>query len=220
MINIQSYEHFSFDLWMTIIRSNPEFKPKRNVLLKNYFDVKKPIEDVANAVRYYDVLFNTISEKTGNHIEREEVFYLILNNLDVNINDISSKDLAEFFKQADQLFLNYLPQLIWKDVESTLLQIKEANKTANILSNTAFIHGNSLRIVLKELGLYDYFSFMIFSDEVGVSKPNIKIFEYLYSETLKLKKVEKNKILHIGDNPIADVNGARDFGVDSQLITF
>jgi len=205
---------------MTIIKSNPEFKPKRNALLKKRFEISGSLEEIANIVRYYDVLFNTISEKTGNHIAREEVFYLILNQLKVNIDEISSNSLAEFFNEADQLFINHFPELIWRDVENVLQQIHEENKTANVLSNTAFIHGDSLRIVLKELQLDKYFSFMIFSDEIGVSKPNIKIFEYLYSNVLKIKNIKKNQILHIGDNPIADYEGALKFGFEAKIITF
>lgn len=220
MIEIDRYEHFSFDLWMTIIKSNPQFKPKRTQLLKDIFSLNKGTEEIDAVIRHYDNLFNTISEKTGNHIEREEVFLLILNDLGVNVRDLSMKELDLFFEKSDELFVENVPLIIWKDVHVFLDNIKAEGKTASILSNTAFIHGSSIRKVLEMLDLEKYFSFMIFSDEIGVSKPNFEIFEYLYKNTKQLKTITKSQILHIGDNPVADYQGAISFGIGAELVKF
>ncbi|MPT33171.1 MAG: phosphoglycolate phosphatase [Chryseobacterium sp.] len=219
-IDIDSYEHFSFDLWMTIIRSNPQFKPKRTVLLKEYFDIDKNVEEIDRVIRHYDNLFNIISEKTGNHIEREEVFFLILASLGKDIQGISVDDLRGFFMRSDKLFIENIPLIIWKDIDQLLKKIKEKEKTASILSNTAFIYGDSLRKVLRQLELEQYFSFMIFSDEIGLSKPNIKIFEYLYKKTQELRPLHRSQIIHIGDNKIADQNGALSYGMNAKLVKF
>ncbi|WP_027382271.1 HAD family hydrolase [Epilithonimonas caeni] len=219
-IDIDSYEHFSFDLWMTIIRSNPQFKPKRTVLLKEYFDIDKNVEEINKVIRHYDNLFNVISEKTGNHIEREEVFFLILASLGKDIQGISVDDLRGFFIRSDKLFLENIPLIIWKDIDHLLKKIKEKEKTASILSNTAFIHGDSLRKVLRQLELEQYFSFMIFSDEIGMSKPNIKIFEYLYKKTQELRPLHRSQIIHVGDSKIADQNGALSYGMNAKLVKF
>lgn len=220
MIDIQSFDHFSFDLWMTIIKSNPQFKPKRTILFQDFFSINKSLETINKVVRYYDNLYNHISEKTGKHITREEVFFLILDALEKDITDITQDQLKDFFSEADTLFLNNIPEILWKDIHHVLEEIKSQGKTANILSNTAFIHGDSLRKVLNKLGIGQYFSFMIFSDEVGFSKPNIKIFEYLYQEALKINVKDKSKIIHIGDNNFADYNGAKNFGIHAKLVKF
>ena len=219
-IDIDSYEHFSFDLWLTIIKSNPDFKFKRDTLFKDFFSIGKDIDEVRKTIRHYDVLFNRISEKTGNHIEREEVFLLFLDALGKDIETITEENLKEFFRQVDELFLNNMPVLLWENIEEILIKIKEKNKTASILSNTAFIHGDSLRKVLEHHGLADYFSFMIFSDEVKASKPNLNIFDMMFKKINDLRKVEKEKILHIGDNIKADHDGAKTFGFNSKLVKF
>ena len=219
-IDIDSYEHFSFDLWLTLIKSNPDFKLKRDTLFKDFFKIDKDLDEVRKVIRHYDVLFNRISEKTGNHIEREEVFLLMLDALGIDIETISQENLNQFFQQVDDLFLNNMPVLLWENIEEQLIKIKEKNKTASILSNTAFIHGDSLRKVLEHLGLADYFSFMIFSDEVKASKPNIKVFEIMVDKINDFRTLEKKKILHIGDNKIADYDGAKTFGVNSKLVKF
>lgn len=220
MIDIDLYEHFSFDLWMTIIRSNPEFKPKRTLLLKEHFDIDESVEEIDKVIRHYDNLFNIISEKTGNHIEREEVFFLILESLGKDIHGVSGDDMKAFFIKSDELFLQNIPQIIWKDIDQLLKEIKEKGKTASILSNTAFIHGDSLKEILRQHGLEQYFSFMIFSDEIGMSKPNIEIFEYLYKKTQELRPLHRSQIIHIGDNKIADQNGALSYGMNAELVKF
>lgn len=220
MIEIDNFEHFSFDLWMTIIKSNPNFKPQRTELLKEHFSLNKTVDEIDSVIRYYDNLFNIISEKTGNHIEREEVFMLILDKLGKDIQNISIDDLKLFFEKSDELFVENVPFIIWEDIHDFLNEIKAKGKTASILSNTAFIHGDSIRKVLKKLDLDAYFSFMIFSDEVGISKPNLEIFEYLYKNTQEIKIITKSQIIHIGDNSIADYQGAKTYGFAADLVKF
>lgn len=217
-ININNYEHFSFDLWLTIIKSNPDFKLKRDTLLKDYFSIDKSLEEVRKVIRYYDVLYNKVSEKTGNHVTRHEIFFVILNALGKNIDDINSDELKAFLNEMDNLFLENQPVLLWENIEKELSEIKNEGKTANILSNTAFIHGDSLRKVLDHLGLSKYFSFMIFSDEVGFSKPNPKVFDLVFEEANQLKKLSKKEILHIGDNKKADYEGALQYGNSALLV--
>lgn len=219
-INIDSYEHFSFDLWLTLIKSNPDFKFKRDSLFRDFFSIDKDIDEVRKVIRHYDVLFNKISEKTGNHIEREEVFLLMLDALGKDIDSIGKEELIQFFQEVDGLFLNNMPVLLWENIEGILIEIKAKEKTASILSNTAFIHGDSLRTVLEHLGLAQYFSFMIFSDEVKAAKPNIAVFDIMFNKINGLREINKEQILHIGDNKIADYDGAKIFGVNSKLVKF
>lgn len=203
-----------------MIKSNPDFKAKRDTLFRDFFSIDKDIDEVRKVIRKYDVLFNRISEKTGNHIEREEVFLLMLDALGKDIETVDDNQLKQFFQQVDELFLNNKPVLLWESIEEILIKIKEKNKTASILSNTAFIHGDSLRKVLEHLGLADYFSFMIFSDEVKASKPNLRVFEIMFDEINTFRTLEKKEILHIGDNKTADYEGAKTFGVNSKLVKF
>ena len=115
-LNIQNYIHFSFDLWLTLIKSHKEFKPKRNILFKNFFDIKSTQEQVNQAIRYYDVLCTKISEKTGKHIDRNEIYLLILSQLGKDISRIDSVTLEEFSQETEQLFLKYKPELIYPNI--------------------------------------------------------------------------------------------------------
>ena len=119
-LNIQNYIHFSFDLWLTLIKSHKEFKPKRNILFKNFFDIKSTQEQVNQAIRYYDVLCTKISEKTGKHIDRNEIYLLILSQLGKDISRIDRVTLEEFSQETEQLFLKYKPELIYPNISNLL----------------------------------------------------------------------------------------------------
>ena len=217
-INYRNYSHLSFDLWLTLIRSNPEFKKKRNLLFKDFFEINCSIERVNEAVRYYDVLCNSINEKTGLNLNTYEIYYLILNALEVDLNVNGIERLSEFYNETEILFLNYKPELIFPDIKLQFEKMVTEGKSINILSNTGFINGKTLRKILSFYELEKLIYFQIYSDEVGYSKPNIKIFQLVFDQVNKTKKTQKKEILHIGDNSIADYNGAVNFGFDAHLL--
>ena len=88
----------------------------------------------------------------------------------------------------------------------------------SILSNTGFIKGYTLRKIITDYELEQYFSFQIYSDEVGFSKPNYKTFQLVYDQINSSKKITKKEVLHIGDNSVADYDGAIKFGFSAHLL--
>lgn len=217
-INYKNHHHFSFDLWLTLIRSNPEFKRKRNLLFKDFFEINASIEKVSEVVRYYDVLCNNINEKTGLNLSTYEIYYLILGALEVNLESNGLDRLAAFYDETEALFFNNKPELIFPDIKIQFEEIVSEGKSINILSNTGFIKGKSLRKLISHYELADFISFQIYSDEVGFSKPNKEIFQLVFDRVKESKEIQKNKILHIGDNSIADYNGAVNFGFEAHLL--
>ncbi|MFH6944016.1 HAD family hydrolase [Flavobacterium sp. FlaQc-50] len=217
-INYKNYSHLSFDLWLTLIKSNPEFKQRRNLLFKDFFEINHGIEKVNEVVRYYDVLCNTINEKTGLNLDTYEIYYLILSALDVDMDQNGTDRLSQFYDHTEELFLEFKPVLIYPEIQKMFKDVTDQGKTINILSNTAFIKGRTLRKVLQHYELSEYFKFQIYSDEVGFSKPNQEIFQLVLDEIETYKKIEKKDVLHIGDNPIADYNGALEFGFNAHLL--
>ncbi len=217
-IEYSHYNHLSFDLWLTLIKSNPEFKKKRNILFKDFFEVDFSIEKVTEIIRYYDLLCNNINEKSGLNIDTFEIYYLVLNDLNVNVSEIEIDRLSEFYKEAEILFMKFKPNLIYPKIQLLFKEIVEQEKTISILSNTAFIKGFTLRKLLLHYELDNYFSFQIYSDETGFSKPSKEIFQLVHNEITSLKSIEKKEVLHIGDNKIADYDGAIKYGFDALLI--
>ncbi|MFS4472229.1 HAD family hydrolase [Chryseobacterium sp. T20] len=216
-IDIHNHCHFSFDLWLTLIKSHPEFKAKRVELFSSFFNVDKPMEEVAKTVKYYDDLCNTINEVTGGNIDTFEIYLMILGALDVDVKLLNKEKLNEFYNKSEELFLEYKPVVIFENIHDFFEDIKNQGKTINILSNTGFIKGKTMRKFLIHENLDQYIDFHIYSDEINCSKPNPLIFQEVKNK-IKDQDLPMHQILHIGDNPVADYQGAKDFGFSAHLL--
>lgn len=204
-------------MWLTLIKSHPEFKTKRVELFTSFFNVDKPIDEVAKTVKYYDDLCNTINEVTGGNVDTFEIYLMILNALNVDVKQLDNKKLDTFYQKSEELFLEYKPVVIFENIKEFLDQIKNQGKTINILSNTGFIKGRTMRKFLIQEELDQYIDFHIYSDEINISKPNPLIFQEV-KNNLKDQELPMHRILHIGDNPVADYRGAKDFGFSAHLL--
>ena len=78
-----------------------------------------------------------------------------------------------------------------------------------VVSNTMRTPGAVLRRVLDGQGVLGCFSHLTFSDEVGVRKPAAEIFRL----TLEKLGVDAAQAVHVGDDPVLDVAGARAAGL-------
>ena len=65
---------------------------------------------------------------------------------------------------------------------------------------------------LEHCGVADIFDPLVISEQVGVAKPDPKIFQHTFAQ---LGQPDKCRILMIGDNPHSDVLGAQNAGIDS-----
>ena len=216
------YEHYSFDLWLTLIKSNPLFKPARiEYFFENYNFTKKTKVEIKKIFRKVDLMCNLINEKVGKNVDAMEMYLMVLYLLDEKDHGIDAIEMAELYQQMEELVLENTPILLNQNIRPTLIRIREQGATTSILSNTGFIKGTTLRKVLTKLKILDLFDFVIFSDEIDMSKPNDKIYELLYNEVKVLKKsnsINKEKIVHLGDNYTADYLGAKEFGFNAVFV--
>lgn len=67
-------------------------------------------------------------------------------------------------------------------------------------------------IRLQRTGLADFFDVLIISEQVGVAKPDPKIFDYACEQ---MKMTQRQHILMVGDNPDSDILGAINAGMDT-----
>lgn len=212
-------KHISFDLWLTLIKSDPEYKLRRNQLFRDFFAIAQPIDVVAAAIRKFDILTNSINEKVTKNFDTHEIYCLILDHLNVDINSYNREQLDQFYLQTEQLLMQHKPLLLQDCLPAFLKQLHDQGKTLNILSNTAFIKGSSLRQIIAHYQLQDYFAFQIYSDEVGCSKPGQQIYSHAYQNIQQLGNIEKHEVLHVGDNKVSDYDGALAYGFNAYLIT-
>jgi HAD superfamily hydrolase (TIGR01549 family) len=87
------------------------------------------------------------------------------------------------------------------DVIPVLKTLKKSKKLA-LISN--FDHPPHVHSLLSNLGLTRYFESIVISGEVGIKKPNPKIFSYALKDT----GLGPEEVCYVGDSP-EDVRGAR-----------
>jgi HAD superfamily hydrolase (TIGR01549 family) len=114
-----------------------------------------------------------------------------------------ARRMWELFKRNyfDSLFPDSLP---------ILETLKRRGVPLGVVSN----YGTHLLDLLPKLNIFDYFNFIIVSAIVGVAKPHPRIFEIAIEEA----GVPPHQILYVGDNPVDDVQGANQVGIDAVLI--
>jgi putative hydrolase of the HAD superfamily len=78
-----------------------------------------------------------------------------------------------------------------------------------VVSNTMRTPGMVLRQIFERAGLLQLFKVLSFSDECGIRKPDPEIFRL----TLRQVGVSPEEAVHVGDDPVLDVEGARDTGM-------
>lgn len=85
--------------------------------------------------------------------------------------------------------------------------LKSKDYRMHIISN-GFQEVTERKCILS--GIFGYFETITSADSVNIRKPRPEIFEY----SLNLAKAEKSESILIGDDWIADVKGAQNFGID------
>lgn len=219
---MKAYRHYSFDLWLTLIRSNPNFKTLRaDYFFAHHNPRKKTREEVARVFRQIDLAANAVNEKTGKNLDADELYcwvLLALNDHDAQI--LQNVDLQGLMSNMEALVWQEPPIFFADEVPKVLEQLSR-QATLSLLCNTGFISGKILRKVLKHLGLEPYLSFQLYSDESGFSKPNPRFFVEMIHRAAQLHEnspIAKQDIIHVGDNPTADYKGALDAGINGFLV--
>jgi putative hydrolase of the HAD superfamily len=233
-----AYAHYSFDLWMTLIRSNPQYKYERaRVIRERYNPAGRTLEEVVAVFRQVDLLANTINERTGRQLRAEELYLWVIGlaagplggiagpSAGAAISDTAAAEAIAginpdgLYDEMEAVALAYPPQIYEAATLPTLEKLKRSDVTFSLLSNTAFVKGRTLRKMFKGLGLEGLFAFELFSDEAGLSKPNRAFFQLMLDQVSQTRgPIPLEAIVHIGDNPVADEAGARAMGIPAILI--
>lgn len=207
---------------MTLIRSNPAYKAQRAAGFRTFFrlDEHAPAA-VEAAIREVDVLVNNMNEVTGRNVHTFELYLLCLHKLGREVKGITTAQLQDCYEALEALFDQYPPLPLYNDLGELFAAIRATGRTISLLSNTGFIQGTSLRRLMTQLGWEQYFSFQLYSDETGYSKPAPQFFAQLLEKARYLHSAALSpaQIWHLGDNPLADVDGASQAGMTGTLTT-
>jgi putative hydrolase of the HAD superfamily len=205
----------TFDLWNTLISNSPidnhRYRQKRiesirKILQQNGLNIK--FDDLAIA---YDKGFEKCSEtwRKNLDISTEEQLKIMFDFLE----DEKSRErplnlMPELVEAFVSPILDEPPSLI-DGAKETLQQIKKERYKIGLICNTGRTPGKTIRILLERLGIINYFDVTTFSNELGIRKPDPRIFLY----TLDQLKSHPQNSLHVGDIVELDVLGAKNAGM-------
>jgi HAD superfamily hydrolase (TIGR01549 family) len=100
--------------------------------------------------------------------------------------------------------------VVFPDVPDTLRRLRDAGIPVAIVSNWPC----GLAYYCSELGLADQVDSILCSAELGVAKPDRRIFE----EACRRLGTPRHRTLHVGDTVIDDVDGASEAGLKAILL--
>lgn len=136
----------------------------------------------------------------------------------LSASELRPKRFAQLFDALGQQIappadfsITYLENLVkvsemYDGIDELLSQLKKQYKISLITNGLKEVQ----RRRLQHLKLENHFDSIIVSDEIGVAKPDVRFFEYAY-QTIP-HSIEKEDVLVVGDNIIADVGGGNAFG--------
>jgi putative hydrolase of the HAD superfamily len=108
-----------------------------------------------------------------------------------------------------------VPPAVDDGARGALERLRGQGLALAVVSNTMRTPGTGLRKLLERYGLLSAFAHATFSDEVGVRKPDPEIFAL----TLRALGVEPAAAVHVGDDAVLDVLGARNAGLRTIQVT-
>ena len=119
-----------------------------------------------------------------------------------------SPDDSHNFKEINDIFLEHLGEkpLVLEGVRDFLEQVRAQCRMGIITNGDSRVQKKKM----AQLPFKDFFDFVLVSEDAGVPKPSPGIFH----QAAKLAG-HPERILMIGDNPRADIQGALDVGFDA-----
>ena len=114
---------------------------------------------------------------------------------------------ARLVRAFEDLVLEFPPEPMPGAAE-TLPRLRERYHLA-VICDTGWSPGRVLRQVLARFGMLDSFEYLFFSDEHGMSKPDVRVFRH----TLEQLGVRAGEAAHVGDIQRTDVAGAQAAGM-------
>lgn len=244
-----SVKAISLDIWGTLLRSDPAFKPARNEMLRAALAPGVAEDEFNRVMRECDREADEISMGRGTDVGFAERVELALGALGVrdglegvstraarklatpgSTTDASSTtdssttdggsttDVAVLMARQAELARAHHPLPLDDRLPGLVAEIAETMPVV-LTSNTGMLPGVLMRELLKLAGFHGKLG-MVFSNEVVWAKPDRRIFETTVTliEGTVGERIASSCVVHVGDNAIADEQGARDAGLGSVLV--
>lgn len=203
---MNNMRHIFFDLDNTLW----DHRKNAYLTIKELFNQQKITEKYGIDFESFHKVYHDINERLWEQIRDGEIDKDYLRKhrfydsfLSFGIDDAQLSDYFEYHFLDEILNYNELV-----DGAIDLLDyLRNKGYIMHIISN-GFQEVTERKCILS--GISDYFETITSADSIGLRKPRPEIFDY----SLNLAKAAKEESIMIGDDWIADVKGAQNFGMD------
>lgn len=201
-------KHIFFDLDHTLW----DFEKNSAKTFEHIFKMNKMPIDIQKFLNYYNSINKNYWRLFRNDkVTKEALRYGRLKDTFIKIrypiSDNLINKLSDDYIQYLSTF-NYLFEGVFE-----ILDYLKPNYQMHIITN-GFSEVQNQKIVNSKID--SYFNHIITSEEVGVKKPNPKIFE----DALNMVGAQVDESIMIGDNWEADIMGAKNFGMRAIFCNF
>lgn len=198
----------TFDFWRTLFRDN-EAEERRQIRVDAFCGETgaKP-EAVHEALVYGEQFFLQHHIKHQITLQPRDAVNIVCERTGMVLNPDVERAMIQIFATA---ILDYPPVPI--DGALDAVRAAAAKFPIGIISDAGLSPGSSLKQLLDRHGFTQHFRCLTFSSDMGVAKPQRKMFE----GTAEKLAVDVSDLLHIGDLEFTDIVGAHAVGAKAAL---
>ena len=205
----------TIDLWGTLLFDRPatdnRYKKRRLADLESLLTAAGMPVSAAALDRAYDESGTYLSRiwATQRDVPVDDHIRAILAAIDPSLPQRLPPALMTALIDAYSRPILVVPPAVDDTALAALETLKGGGYTLALISNIMRTPGAALRRLLEQFRLLGYFQHTTFSDEVRIRKPAPEIFHL----TMRAVAGDPGTSVHVGDDPILDVQGARAAGM-------
>jgi putative hydrolase of the HAD superfamily len=169
---MENVRAITFDFWRTLFRDDGGEERRRFRLDAAVRIAERAPETIEPAMGRVMEAFSRAHKQEQRTLSAADAVRLLEEELDLTLGPERSGELAHAFATA---ILFHPPH----PVEGALDAVRAAaaRYPVGLISDAGISPGRSLRVLLERAGFTPHFTTLVFSDEVGVSKPQRPMFE-------------------------------------------
>ncbi|GGB32198.1 hypothetical protein GCM10011492_23600 [Flexivirga endophytica] len=198
----------SLDIWGTLLGSDPAFKPVRNAMLRDAVAPDLPADTFDAAMRQADRDVDDRCVRDGIDVGFVGRIAATLVALGRPIDEVAAR-APELYVAQEALALAHPPRPLHVELPAAVSALP---LPVVLTSNTGMLPGELMRKLLALAGFGAVPG--VFSNELGVAKPHPRMFR----AACDVLGIPAGDVLHVGDNPDADVAGAEAAGMTAALV--
>jgi putative hydrolase of the HAD superfamily len=209
------------DFWGTLLhdgpRSDDRYKRRRMEEFARILRAQGVRTSASSLSRAYDASAPVLADlwRRNRDLSGDGHVQAILDGLDPALaGGLSAAVRAELLEAYASPALE-VPPSVDEGARLALETLRARGYALALVSNTMRTPGFGLRRLLQRFGLLGCFQHTTFSDELGIRKPDPEIFWH----TLRAVGAAAEESVHVGDDPVLDVHGARQAGLRVIQVT-